>query len=899
MSLVQTGVCLIPLFLLATVAGVFLLARYWYNQTQQDLKILRSEIRRLQGERRQIIQAMQGHSPQDPEPYGSRVSELQTQLEAIDDQIRLLEYQHVDLQERVRALTLNRWQALMGAPYFWYMLHKDVGVLREVIDEAKDALSAANEYEQSLAGIAGEVAQQARQVQQKMQQAGSSLEKLASCGVHGQAVEAANQQRQQFDQALAAIPEPFFNAAQDELLEQVSKEEVAQAHQTLADIQPQLESLLSQTRDWEKLYLHAIDRVEIMRRVVEEAGKTLTGMPTGLALTEVKNQFKQLETVAQNLIAVLPRLEAESMGAVSGEAERLAHRMHEIETTLRQARRQFSLLDGLLTSLGEELKALSLLLATLGTHATRPVLWGQASAALAELNRQLSAIGPANKTRTPEQIEADLAAARQISEQRKALAEHCQRVANQHAEMMRILESPEFGYLPEWLPNVQAVARQVQEYAAENWSRMDAVASLSEELDLIAQSTQRLVTGKRPDPIEENALPPRLEETLRLAAAYEKLSRRIEAIQGRLVEIQQNEKVAVEQVNNALRAIQQVALVVRSNPYLTEFAANDVGRFQQDLQTMQADFTARRSGSIDKKVKQAGSLLAKVELAANGWLDRLNKDIEAEVQELGEFLAILDGIAPLEEAVMVEARRLAGQAQAFGIGGYANKSKYRLDELPPEFKRRSDYWQSCDASLNKLEDLGNQVVESHNQSSEQRQIAQHLLAEASAWMSQARVWPPTSVNLETEHHEFEKLESQWKSGQNRPVKAINLVAQLGTLAGRYQALGERTRRILERASQEQKQVESLERELEDLAQMWQTQLHAYRDYPAAARDIDSLLGKLDREWDTIRQQYQRGSRDYNQTLQALKALQQKVRYFQADLDGDHAIKVNGQVIGRR
>ena len=69
----NSGVWLIPVILLATLGGLYLLVRYWRNRTQQDLKHNRSELRGFQNQLRQIYVTIQNYQKEEGEPYASRL----------------------------------------------------------------------------------------------------------------------------------------------------------------------------------------------------------------------------------------------------------------------------------------------------------------------------------------------------------------------------------------------------------------------------------------------------------------------------------------------------------------------------------------------------------------------------------------------------------------------------------------------------------------------------------------------------------------------------------------------------------------------------------------------------------------------------------------------------------
>jgi hypothetical protein len=300
---------------------------------------------------------------------------------------------------------------------------------------------------------------------------------------------------------------------------------------------------------------------------------------------------------------------------------------------------------------------------------------------------------------------------------------------------------------------------------------------------------------------------------------------------------------------------------------------------------------------VIKKVRQTGDLANRVEGFANRWLEQLSKEIQEQCKEMSGELSKLDAIARLDDASVAEARRLLSSGPAY-LGGMNGQERLSLQDCVLELKRRSGFWQECIAAQKALENV-RQLVETYEETSYQRQTTRELLVQASSWGGQKRSWPPTSVTLEAETKEMEKIEGGFQALKEQGGKAIGLVAQFSNLSTRYQTLAERLKQGAGRAAQEQSQVEDLETSISDLAGPWQDRLGEYRDNPEAHREIRELLDSIDAEMKRIHRQYAQGAMDYNQVLLALRTLQRKVRFYQVALDGEHAVDANGRVTRRK
>lgn len=888
---------LIPLLLIAALGGLFVLGRYLQGQAQTGLKRLRSEMRRFQMERKQLELVAGNYSVNDPEPYRSQVTGLRQKLVILQRRSEQLERRHINLHQQAVTLSHNRLLAILGAPYQWHFLGRDVANLEADLSQASLLLGQALQHESAIRGLNWDVARQARETVQCQQSASQALNELRKFNLYGDTFEAALGEQQQALTALAQIPRFYLEADEASLLEQASKESTALVYEVVRLNRPRLDELLNQSRSWMAQYQATRDALACMRQTLDELGQTLSSLPPALNASDEQAKSQQFEMIAQNLQATLSRLEVENMALVSQEAEKIMQTAREANQSLRQARQDWSALEALQGELSAGFRDLSLQLATLGAKSTHPIKWEASLERLAQLNRQANKLANTRKPRTPAVVGTDLAAATQISSAQKELARRCLETGQDHADLLLLLESPQLKQLPKWLDNAYQLVEKASSFAPENWSRSDGVESLPAQVQALAEEAGRLVAGDPSEPISELELSARLDETRQLAQNYSQLLNRCENIQKRLEDLQHSQEQAQEQLGDLSKVLTQIQLVVSSNQFLAGLAAQEIERLLANVQSLQKELAQPQSGSLVKKVRQAGDLANRAEGFANRWLEQLGKEIQEQTKEMAGELTKLDTIARLEDASVAETRRLLSSGQPY-LNGTAGRSRLSLQDSVLELKRRSSFWQECIAAQKALENV-RQLVETYEETSYQRQNTRELLAQASAWGGQKRSWPPSSASLEAETKEMEKVEQQFQALKEQGGKAIGLVAQFSNLSTRYQTLAERLRQGAGRAAQEQSQIEDLETSISDLVAPWQDRLGEYRENPEASLEIRDLIDSVEQETKRIRSQYLQGALDYNQTLLALRTLQRKVRFYQVALDDEHAVDASGRVTRRR
>ncbi len=170
---------------------------------------------------------------------------------------------------------------------------------------------------------------------------------------------------------------------------------------------------------------------------------------------------------------------------------------------------------------------------------------------------------------------------------------------------------------------------------------------------------------------------------------------------------------------------------------------------------------------------------------------------------------------------------------------------------------------------------------------------------ANSWLRQKNTWPPVEVDGEAEFKQFGKIEADWGSLKEKPIKAIDLVKRLGDFAREYQALAVKMGQLIDRGNREQKDIQKLESELDEYLGLWEKLEKTYQDNLDAREDIHKLLDEADQEMYRVKTQYREGRHDYTAVFQAIQSLHRKVRLYQAVLDDAHVVDVNGRVIASK
>ena len=747
--------------------------------------------------------------------------------------------------------------------------------------------------------ISWEVAQGARQARQDQRRVKGFYDQLHAQGVHGDTMEAALREQMEVGALLARIPSEFFDGDENQVLAGAQVERTAEVHALLDEARPVLERLETQAGEWGRAYSETNAQVVAMRAAIGKLDDTLGSVPVGVQAAPTRERLAGIKSVASSLIDTLGRLEVESMALVTEESARLTENVGAMDMDLKRAGDQLTALETVLNELSVGLKALALQVASLRTRTDYPVIWKNTGDILAGLNRELNAIGAASRPREPEEMRRDLTRAARLNTRHRELARHCQQIEEAHTEWVELLEGPQLSRVDAWLEATRTTLKGVSNYAPANWPSADGVVELPAEVEDLAREVGRLVPADRQTTIAETELDSRMEDTRQLVMRLDELMAHIEKVRQRYTDVRETERLAVENLQNARVAFNQIQYIIHSNAFLSEFASGEAESLDNEALAILDELQGEHRGVVDKLALEVNTFLAKIETQANRWLDRLSADLRTQVDSLSASLTALDAIAQLDEPVVAEARRLLSASGKFGLDDRRAKSRYGLEELAPEFNRRSDYWQSCSAAASAMAEVDEYVKASYEEADYYRRETQELYAQVSTWLRQTRDWPPSSVSLDDEEKELKRLDEQWKALKNRRIKALALVQQLGNSSAKYQALANKICQGAERADQEQAQVEELEIELSELAQAWESLRYEYREVPEVEAELRELLQDIEHELAQVQHQYKQKRLNYKQVLRAMNDLNRRVKYYQVALDENSALDASGREIRRR
>jgi hypothetical protein len=936
----------IGILLLALAAGLTLLAILWYRRAQQTLRETNLHLRHFMTESNRIKIATRDYSVDDQEPFGLQVEELLRQLGALENQVAELHQQYGEIQTSMHAFESHNWFVILSSPLRWYRIQLSLAVLRKTILNSLAVLKVTEDLTNRLTKQGWGVAQQARQVLEESSQIKTAMFHVRRKHMRGKTIEAAYEMERQLHNSLRQIPVYFFSAEKDTFMQQATKGDITKTYQIIKNARATIADLRSKAQGWEQIHSKVFNRVTELQQPISEMKKTLKDAPTNLDLAALVTQITALDASHKNLVKDLASPEVDNLLTFSRQAHKLQQEARETNRRLSRILKQSTDLETTLARLESNLEKLSMRFTELETSPKYPILLGKSRQLLRRLEGQLKEIRqnptgapspsgatiPAQKIRTQEQVEADLAAALVLEIQQENLAKTLERIGDQRVDLLGLLASPTLQQSAGWFRNAQALAVQTTVYDPANWPQQVSAGDLMEEIQSLQTYQADLLPISKSTPLEESALPIQLEKTRHYFKNYLALRSRVKDIQGRWIAIQKIENAARNDLSSLKSLLNQLDRFLSTNPTLNRVASGEAEQLKTKARQLSDALNQRGQGTVAKKSAEVIALVAKTHQAAGHWFTKLQLENVTNEKVIASKVKTLEDIANLDEAAISEADKLLSRleeerlaqtppvpqdrkaTQGHSTGRSPTKAQVvsgrkapstpgksvptpgglkrgekagesavgSLSSLFSELKRVSQDWQKLLSTLHSLEDLEKPILSVYTKARQQRENARLKITNATLLIPETPGWPPISASLELESRQFEQLEAQWNTMQSEPTKAIWLVSRLSELSGKYQALAEKAEQIGAQTEQEQEKIRTLEREIVQTMQAWQDKVKQYSGDSIIQDRFHQMILKSGDELNALNKDYRKGLQTYDQVLQSLYALLGRVKNVPID-----------------
>ncbi|MEJ5313840.1 MAG: hypothetical protein WHS45_05615 [Anaerolinea sp.] len=863
----------LALFLLAALGTVLFLYLKWTREVDETVSIIETYLNEVNERVRGVVLAIQEYTPIQRQPYIGTVQELMERMQKADLQRRDVENILNTLYDRLNTIPGTPFQQLLRAFPEAQENHVLAKQLRGAQNNLETSLKDCERLVDRLRRLPEQIHKRVFQAASKMDEFQSLLGKLKEAGVQGENVLRAEDALEQLLNLRQQLPAELLAPAPPEDRVEI-REAVTMAYARLEHIEPVLDEWLPRVRAWWQDYQRALDAYENLRNRARHFRTVLETPPPSLIINEFIEVLDQVRQQAKDLNQRLSQPQVDDLSAIARDAEQLDQKIIQAAERYDRATRALTELDRVLLEIETLHQQAQELMEKSEQRKVYPIQW-QASRPLWEKHsEQMETLGNRERRRTPDEIDQALVKGAKLREETARLLEGIQDSVSTHTELIKLLQHPHLAEGRTFLASVQPIIEAIRTFDPVNWRKEERFNELDGEYKEISRLQAQVVPADVSAPLPETILKTRLQEAQTLKSLHEKLRPRFQQAKARLDELREKQNSAQEDLNRALKTIDHLILLLNDQPFLRDLASSELKRLSTEIPLKQVELNQPSHGAVEKKVSQAQVLLDEFNRSLILWLEKLNQEVTTQAGRLEKMLAQLDEVAKIQDRAVQDARTLAGRLSA---PPSFNPAGMGFSELAGELKRRSNEWQAVTASAQALENLSRDVLSSHQEVQQGLKAVQELLQQAGRRASGRRTWPPhrqSFADLVSQYHNLLNRHQALRERTCSPTEAVKL---LGDITRELDRLEQQLEQALREADREEQEVIQREREVEDLTRRWEGLEARFGMGNSTSQDIQAMLRQAKNRVEFIRQQYQRGSLDYDTILRDLDTLIRELR----------------------
>ena len=332
--------------LLILALGAFALVRYWQKRTQEELELIRKQLRQLSSQSNALNAINQDYTPSDPDPFGSLAAELVRRINELDAHLQQLHKLYAGIQDDIRSILAEEWVNRLRMPYDWYLIRQKIQGLHKKLTQAEQILETTGETLETIHQQGWEIALQARQVLADNQAVVSILTGLHSSDIRDPNLDASLADARECEQWLnTRIPVYYLIGDQSGVLAEADKESISQVHKILSQARPGVDELMTKAKSWETQYaaLNAAisELVSGFRELSPDLGELESNPINPLEWDQSRQVLAGLRVQIEGLSAVNRTRTIEQISSDLETASELSTRLSQLATHCRQVKSQY------------------------------------------------------------------------------------------------------------------------------------------------------------------------------------------------------------------------------------------------------------------------------------------------------------------------------------------------------------------------------------------------------------------------------------------------------------------------------------------------------------------------------------------------------------------------------
>lgn len=831
------------------------------NSFLNEMKEIQKSVRDLQSKIHSLQVNYRQNQNLNHEPYLSSIKTFQVELSWIESEFDSFKNSYVHLQEKI-----NLWQKRKKISYWISFLPgEDFDQLSLAASSLSGKITILNKYfadalerTKGITELSWKVACEIREIYKKLENSRQTLQELLQQHVHGDSIEDAVNVTERANDKILNIPPILFEGSKEDILNQTDYEMICQSYECYQEILPIIENVGQLVNQWWNDFQLTKQKINTTQTALENAQTIISDSSDKIELGHLQENLKTIRSISDILTDTLNRVEIESLPEMIQEADRIYQLINETTDTVKNARRNLSILEPLLEQIELGLSQIDEQISVLNNHPVIPVAWDESGERLFSLNRRNKEIVVQDRLRSPSEIQDHLSLALDIYKDIVDLSSHVKQTVMNHEALLSLYSTEEINQGLYWFQEANRILSQAKKYNQANFPKNLSIEQLSQSLGEMQKRHQAILKDMTASPIRQSMIQAFVDEMRSLHDSYIVMYEQVAEVKSYLTIFREEENQIREILQKNAAILNQLSSIIKSSSLLMKQGEKELNRLKKNLDVSYSKIDDISRGTIENKRTIVMSLNQRIENVCKSWIAYFEKNIQSLSDTLRETLDKIDGLVNLDDVIVFQARKLVAQAEQESKNSANNISEeIYISNLVLDLKVKNDLWNELTAVSKELtETIEKPIVDAYEAALMQKEMAMKQLLLAADQIPEKRSWPATSFVLSSLKSDLEAINGVWQKIPSKSMRAILWVREFGEISNRYQEFIFSIMNAVETCRYERQVIAGLEERLDEIDRKWTILEQSVGDNRLAAASIHAIKREYEKQYNQIKKRWQ-------------------------------------------
>ncbi|MEN6300338.1 MAG: hypothetical protein ABFD51_10620, partial [Anaerolineaceae bacterium] len=555
------------------------------------------------------------------------------------------------------------------------------------------------------------------------------LQELLQQHVHGESIEDAVNVTERANDKILNIPPILFEGSKEDILNQTDYEMICQSYECYQEILPIIENVSQLVNQWWNDFQSTKQKINTTQTALENAQTIISDSSDKIELGHLQENLKTIRSISDILADTLNRVEIESLPEMIQEADRIYQLINETTDTVKNARRNLSILEPLLEQIELGLSQIDEQISVLNNHPVIPVAWDESGDRLFSLNRRSKEIIVQDRLRSPSEIQDHLSLALDIYKDIVDLSSHVKQTVMNHETLLSLYSTEEINQGLYWFQEANRILSQAKKYNQANFPKNLSIEQLSQSLGEMQKRHQAILKDMTASPIRQSMIQAFVDEMRSLHDSYIVMYEQVAEVKSYLTIFREEENQIREILQKNAAILNQLSSIIKSSSLLMKQGEKELNRLKKNLDVSYSKIDDMSRGTIENKRTIVMSLNQRIENVCKSWIAYFEKNIQSLSDTLRETLDKVDGLVNLDDVIVFQARKLVAQAEQESKNSANNISEeIYISNLVLDLKEKIDLWNELSAVSKELtETIEKPIVDAYEAALMQKEMAMKQL----------------------------------------------------------------------------------------------------------------------------------------------------------------------------